>query len=173
MPNTSTNWTSKISRSVGSFVWVLAVGLMIASAMDVLADDDPSPKTTPVTSPEEIKLNSARARIKAKQYEAAIPLLQEVVAANSRNADAHNLLGYSSRKLGRYPDASKAYARALSLDPKHKGALEYQGELFLKLGQIEKARKNLERLDSICWLGCEEYTDLKEAIAAYKKTHGG
>ena len=27
MPNTSTNWPSKISRSAGSFVWVLAVGI--------------------------------------------------------------------------------------------------------------------------------------------------
>lgn len=119
-----------------------------------------------------MKLESARAKIKAKQYEAAIPLLQDVVSADARNADAHNLLGFSHRKLGRYPEASKAYLQALSLDPKHKGALEYQGELFLKLGQLDKAEGNLQRLDSICWLGCDEYTDLKAAIAAYKKKRG-
>ncbi|MDH3703782.1 MAG: tetratricopeptide repeat protein [Alphaproteobacteria bacterium] len=172
MSNTPMQWPSKAARSIGSLVWVLAVGLMIAPPPDVLADDNPSPSSQPATSPSDMKLASARAKIKAKQYEAAIPLLQEVVAADGRNADAHNLLGYSNRKLGRYPDASKAYGRALSLDPKHKGALEYQGELFLKLGQLDKAEKNLERLDSICWLGCEEYTDLKESIAAYKKKRG-
>ncbi|NJL16993.1 MAG: hypothetical protein HC938_07165 [Nitrospira sp.] len=34
------------------------------------------------------------------------------------------------------------YAKALDFDPNHKGALEYQGELFVELGQVDKAKRN-------------------------------
>ena len=50
------------------------------------------------------------------------------------------------------------------MDPSHKGALEYQGELFVELGQIDKAKGNLGKLNRICLFGCEEYDDLKQAI---------
>jgi hypothetical protein len=46
----------------------------------------------------------------------------------------------------------------------HKGALEYQGELFVELGQLDKAKENLAKLNHLCWFGCEEASDLKEAI---------
>ena len=57
------------------------------------------------------------------------------------------------------------YKRALEINPKHKGALEYQGELFLMHGNKEAAQANLAKLDKICWLGCDVYDDLKKAIA--------
>ena len=61
------------------------------------------------------------------------------------------------------------YNRALALDSKHKGALEYQGELFVETGQIDKARENVARLKQLCPRGCEELDDLNEAIAAAGK----
>ncbi|MGB0808884.1 MAG: hypothetical protein ACPGYJ_07935, partial [bacterium] len=29
--------------------------------------------------------------------------------------------------------------------------------------------KNLEKLDKLCWLGCDEYDDLKASIEAYQQ----
>ncbi len=58
----------------------------------------------------------------------------------------------------------QAYERALKLDPQHAGALEYQGELFVILGEPDKARANLVLIEAICGTGCEEYVDLAEAI---------
>ena len=60
------------------------------------------------------------------------------------------------------------YKSALALDVKHKGALEYQGKLFLMLGDKASAEKNLQKLDKICWLGCGELDDLRTAIRNYK-----
>ena len=61
------------------------------------------------------------------------------------------------------------YEKALSLDPPHKEAHEYIGELYLKLKQPEKAKEHLAKLDSICFFGCEEFDELKEAIRITKK----
>ena len=60
------------------------------------------------------------------------------------------------------------YEKAFSLDPRHKGAHEYIGELYLKLKQLEKANEHLAKLDSICFFSCEELDELKEAIQAYE-----
>ena len=103
----------------------------------------------------------------AKNWTLAAESFKKVVADNPKNADGYNLLGYSSRWLGKYNEAFAAYDKALALDPKHKGALEYSGVAYLKVNQKDKAEAQLVRLRAIC-TSCEETTDLAKAIAAYK-----
>jgi tetratricopeptide (TPR) repeat protein len=106
------------------------------------------------------------------QYEQALPLLQQVVGKNPDDADAYNLLGFSTRKLGHPEQALAFYLTALRLNPEHRGAHEYLGEAYLELGQLDKAREQLAYLDKDCWLGCEEYSDLKKAVAKYEAGQG-
>jgi tetratricopeptide (TPR) repeat protein len=80
------------------------------------------------------------------------------------NADINNLLGYSARNLKQYKPAATYYVKALKIDPKHLGALEYQGELFMLTKKTSDAKKNLAKLKSLCGVNCEEYLDLKKAI---------
>ena len=54
----------------------------------------------------------------------------------------------------------------MNINPKHLGALEYQGELFITLGKIEKAKANLARIDDICVTKCKELRELEKAISA-------
>ncbi len=61
----------------------------------------------------------------------------------------------------------------MKLDPKHKGALEYLGELNLQTGDLKGAEALLTRLAAACPGGCEEREDLTKQIAAYKKKAGG
>ena len=112
--------------------------------------------------------NKALVLIKDKNYDKAIVKLKEAEAAAKKDADIQNLLGFSHRKSGKLDEAAKYYKSALALDTKHKGALEYQGELFLMLGDKASAEKNLQKLDKICWLGCSELDDLRTAIRDYK-----
>ena len=106
--------------------------------------------------------------VKAADYRTAIMLLNKVVAAKPKDADAWNYIGFSNRKLKRFDKALNAYQKALSIDPDHRGANEYLGELYLQTDDLANARKRLEKLDDICTFGCEEYNDLKAAIAAYE-----
>jgi Flp pilus assembly protein TadD len=105
-------------------------------------------------------------------YAAAIPLLEKVLAADPKNADALNYLGYSQRKLGDRESALKNYEAALAVDPEHRGANEYLGELYLEMGDLAKAEERLAVLDKACFFGCEEYTELKESIESYKAKQG-
>ena len=86
------------------------------------------------------------------------------VPTPSKQADKFNLLGFTARKSGNLQAAGEYYERALEINPKHIQALEYQGELFLQLGKIEEAKKNLEKINEICWLVCKEKNMLKSAI---------
>ena len=111
--------------------------------------------------------NKAVALIKAENYLDAITKLKKAKQSAKDDADIQNLLGFSYRKLGNLDEAATHYNKALDLDPKHKGALEYQGELFLMLGDKAAAEDNLEKLDKICWLGCDELDELRAAIEKF------
>ncbi len=109
-------------------------------------------------------LTSTRAKIKAKDFAGAIAELTPLLATH-QHADVYNLLGFSLRKSGDMKQAATFYAKALDFDPVHKGALEYQGEMYVELGQIDKAKANLAKLVNLCPSGCEEREDLEKAIA--------
>ena len=110
-------------------------------------------------------LASVRAKIKAKDFKAAIAELTPLLDTH-QHADVYNLLGFSQRKSGDYKQAATFYAKALDFDANHKGALEYQGEMYVELGQTDKAKANLARLVVLCPSGCEEREDLEKAIAS-------
>ena len=71
--------------------------------------------------------------------------------------------------MGNMKLAAVNYEKALDIDPKHKGALEYQGEMYITLGQLDKAKINLKKLSNICFLGCSEEKTLKKSISNSQK----
>lgn len=105
----------------------------------------------------------AKALVEGENFAAALPILVSLTSEEPQNADAWNLLGFTQRKLGNYDEAALAYETALTLNPDHLGALEYQGELFLQTGKPDLAKANLERLKGLCG-DCEEAEDLEKAI---------
>ena len=118
------------------------------------------------------EMGQARDMIKGEHYNQAIPLLNKVIAQQPKNADAMNLLAYSQRKTDDIQSSLANYKKALAIDPSHKDAHEYIGELYLRMGDLANAEKHLERLDSSCFSGCEQFDELKAAIAAYKLKKG-
>lgn len=139
----------------------VALLLLLLTGPSLAAD------TTPIKS-DPSWLIETRASIRAEKYEQAIKQLQGANEASS--ADWNNLMGYSLRKK-QPPDlvgAEKYYQAALKIDPDHRGALEYYGKLKLINGDLPGAEALLARLDKACTFGCEEYSDLKEAIQKYK-----
>ncbi|MDQ8732268.1 hypothetical protein [Bradyrhizobium sp. LHD-71] len=136
---------------------VIVLGTSMLFATAALAVDN-------LVSNDAPDLASVRAKIEAKNFKAAIDELTPMLATH-QHADVFNLMGFSLRKSGDLTQAATFYAKALDLDSNHKGALEYQGEMFVELGQLDKAKINLARLATLCPQGCEEREDLAQAIA--------
>lgn len=125
-------------------------------------------ETPAAAKPVDPSFARAKAMIEARDYQNALPLLQQVVAKDAKNADAYNLMGFAMRKSGNPQGSLQYYQYALSIDARHIGAHEYVGEAYLMLDRLPEAEQHLARLDSLCTFGCAEYRMLKTAIANYK-----
>lgn len=114
----------------------------------------------------------ARGHILAREWGPALAELQRVNARG--DADWNNLMGYTLRKKTP-PDldgAAAHYKEALRIDPRHRGALEYWGELNLMRGDVAAAEGRLASLVQICGT-CAEQQALKQAIERHKADKAG
>ena len=75
-------------------------------------------------------------------YTEALGKFAQVLKVNSRMPEVWNYVGYTSRKLGNYEDALKAYSNALLLRPGYPEAIEYRGEAFLALDRTSDAEQS-------------------------------
>jgi tetratricopeptide (TPR) repeat protein len=97
-----------------------------------------------------------------EDYQSGITALRAI--GYDDNADVATLLGYASRKLGRYDDAKYWYDTALAADPKHALTWSYYGMWHAEQGNLLKAKDDLEQVRLICGTECKEYVALKEVI---------
>ena len=115
---------SGLMRSILALVLCLTLGA--GQALAITGDDDFGSTKNP-------DFVQAAKLFEAGDYAGAIPLLRKSVDADPNNADAYNLLGFSHRKLGDVDMALAHYRRALEMEPGHRGANEYLGELKAKI----------------------------------------
>jgi tetratricopeptide (TPR) repeat protein len=121
------------------------------------------------------KKNTSSAEDLLKAYHAAYSLIYDqgdyvggIAALHALgyddNADVATLLGYASRKLGRYDDSKFWYERALAADPKHAVTWSYYGMWQAEQGNMLKAKDDLEKVRLICGTDCKAYKMLKDVI---------
>jgi Flp pilus assembly protein TadD len=141
------------------------LGLLPVLPSATIADPTEEDKTSAVDP----DFAAGRTAIEAKDWQAAIRALSSAALRDTRNADIQNYLGYAYRHTGQMDLAFKHYERALGLNPRHRGAHEYIGEAYLMVNDLPKAEAHLSALEKICLIPCEEYDDLKKAIAEYRR----
>jgi tetratricopeptide (TPR) repeat protein len=159
-----------------SLIGSVAVGIVLAfgTVSTTMADMTPSaPRRATPSQPQPSNYELGEKSVQAGDYGRALPLFQKVVKAEPRNADAWNYVGFCHRKLKQLDPALVAYQKALVIDPDHRGANEYLGELYLEMGDTAKARERLEKLRTLCRSGCRELDDLNGAIQAHESTRKG
>jgi tetratricopeptide (TPR) repeat protein len=105
----------------------------------------------------------------AEDWNGAIAAFELAALRDPLNADIQNYIGYAYRRLRQLGPAIGHYQQALMLNPRHRSAHEHLGEAYLVLGEPAKAEQLLAALENLCLIPCEEYDDLKRAIAAYKR----
>lgn len=138
----------------------LAIFLMLFLSLDVLAagSDDDNTIVKPRAYKNAIKL------IKKEDYSKAITVLEKVLEKKKyqKDPDILNEYAFALRKSGDLSKAETFYNKALNIDPAHKGALEYLGELYVDTKRKGKANLLLSKLKNC---RCEEYSELKDYIS--------
>jgi tetratricopeptide (TPR) repeat protein len=107
--------------------------------------------------------------LNAGDWNGAIAAFELAALRDPGNADIQNYIGYAYRRLRQLGPAMGHYQQALTFNPRHRSAREHLGEAYLVLGEPAKAEQLLAELEDLCMIPCEEYEDLRRAIAAYKK----
>jgi len=150
------------------FVGLLAVGLGV---LPTLVAADPKDEA-PAQEQLDPDYAAGKAAIAAQDWPGAIKALSSAALRDTRNADIQNYLGYAYRHTGQLELAFRHYERALQLNPRHRGAHEYVGEAYLMVNDLARAEAHLAALERICLIPCEEYEDLKRAVADYRRRVG-
>jgi Flp pilus assembly protein TadD len=106
--------------------------------------------------------------INERRWDEALASLDKAETALGPHPDILTYKGYVWRKKGDWGRAEDFYRQALALDPSHRGATEYYGELKVLKGDMAGAKAMLAKLDAVCTYGCAEAVELRLWI-----DHGG
>jgi tetratricopeptide (TPR) repeat protein len=99
--------------------------------------------------------------INERRWDEALASLAQAEAALGPHPDILTYKGYVWRRKGDWARAEDFYRQALAIDPHHRGATEYYGELKVLKGDIVGAKAMLARLDAACPFGCAEAEELR------------
>lgn len=139
-----------------ALAFIFAFGTTGFAAADWDSDDEQESKEV---------LSQATRLLKAERYADAAKALQAADRLTPNDPDILSLLGFSHRSLGDFDKSAEYYEQALWIMPNHRGALAYQGKLFLSLKDKASAEKNVKLLQKACPDGCSELVSLRDAIA--------
>lgn len=128
--------------------------MIILALSSLLFAYAPKPKEETSSTQQYIKDYNAGVKAqKNKNYTEAIQYYQSAINQKSDFPDAWSNLAYSYRMLAKsyLAKSGSAYEKAISYNPKHEQAIEYQGEYFVMTGQLKNAYSNylkLKQMDS-------------------------
>ena len=164
-------------RGIGATVGVVAALLAAVPlpAQAIMSGEES--KLAPSGDPD---YAAGKEAFQSQKWQIAIANLTMVVLRRPWHDNAHTMLGYSWRKLGNYDRAFEHYQTALTLNPRHRGALAYLGGAYLDLGRTADADATYRELAAVCqfvvmgfdndgWFnGCDEL----DALQAEYEAHG-
>jgi Tfp pilus assembly protein PilF len=101
----------------------------------------------------------------AGKYQEALDLLETALAVDPRNRQAYVGMARVAMAQKLPGKAIRFYNEALKLEPNDVNAIAGQGEAFVQRGAVERARRNLERVKTLCANPCSQATTLAAVIA--------
>lgn len=110
-------------------------------------------------------MQQGQALTAAGRYSEAIDSLETALAVDPRNRQAYVALARVAQAQKLPGKATRLYGEALKLEPNDVGALAGQGEALVQRGAVERAKRNLERIKSLCKDPCPQATTLAAVIA--------
>jgi Tfp pilus assembly protein PilF len=135
----------------------IAAATMASAGQSQRPDDQIDPRSTAL-------LQQAQAQSAAGRFEEANDLLETALVVDPRNRAAYIALGHVAQAERLPGKAVGYYGEALRMEPNDVNALAGQGEAYVQRGAVERARRNLERVQSLCHQPCPQAQQLAGVI---------
>lgn len=135
----------------------IAAATMASAGQSQRPDDQIDPRSTAL-------VQQAQTQSAAGRYDDANDLLETALAVDPRNRAAYIALGHVAQAQRLPGKAVRYYADALRIEPNDVNALAGQGEAYVQRGAVERARRNLERVQSLCRQPCPQAQQLAAVI---------
>ena len=109
-------------------------------------------------------VEQGRAALQAGDTQAAVDNFEAALTVDPAYTQVYVHLAEAARADGLQGKAIHYYREALEREPSNYAAISGEGEALLEKGAIEKARRNLAQLESLCGAGCSETQQLAAAL---------
>ena len=137
----------------------LALSLVAAVTTSVGygAERQPDPRAAALVA-------EGRSELASGQVQAAIDSFEAALAIDPAHTAIYLDLADAARAQGLQGKAIHYYREALERDPNNFAAISGEGEALLEKGAVDKARRNLAQLESMCGDQCQETRQLAAAL---------
>ncbi len=133
----------------------LAMTASITSAGDTRA---PDPRAAAL-------ITQGQAALAAGEAQAAVDAFEAALAVDPGHTPIFIDLAEAARQQGLQGKAIRYYREALERDPGNFAAISGEGAALVEKGAVEKAKRNLAKLQSLCGDACPETVALQSSIA--------
>jgi tetratricopeptide (TPR) repeat protein len=131
---------------------------MSASVLNAEAGEPADPRAAALIA-------QGRAALLAGEPQAAIDAFEAALAVDPGHTPIFIDLADAARRQGLQGKAIGYYREALERDPGNFAAISGEGAALVEKGALEKAKRNLARLQSLCGDKCPETVALQSTIA--------
>lgn len=135
----------------------LTLATVSSSVYGQRVDDDIDPQSVAL-------VEAGRAALADGDNQLAADLVESALAVDPRNRDGFIALAEIAEARELPGKAIRFYREALTIDPNDLAALEAQGRVLVGRGAVERARRNLVRIEALCEGECPEAVSLAAAI---------
>jgi len=132
--------------------------VMTASITSAGRGDTPDPRAAALIA-------QGQASLQAGETQAAIDAFEAALAVDPGYTPIFIDLADAARQSGLQGKAIRYYREALERDPGNFAAISGEGAALAEKGAVEKAKRNLARLQSLCGETCPETMALESTIA--------
>ncbi|HEY7808149.1 MAG TPA: tetratricopeptide repeat protein [Croceibacterium sp.] len=137
----------------------LSLAVAVTASVGVTAERQPDPRALSLVA-------QGKSRLATGDVQGAIDSFEAALVVDPGYTAVYVDLGEAARHEGLQGQAIHYYRLALQRDPKNLAAISGEGEAMLEKGAVEKAKRNLAQLQSLCGGTCAETRQLAAAIEA-------
>ena len=150
-------------QGVGDAYYPAALALSLLAAVSASVGHSKAPESESAAA--RALVASGRTLLAGGDTQGATDAFEAALAIDPAYVAGYLALGDAARAEGLQGKAIHYYREALERDPDNFAALSGEGGAMVEKGAIEKAKKDLARLEGLCGKACDETRQLAAEIA--------